>query len=240
MLLFSLGLSITVAPLTAAILAGVDQDEAGIGSAVNNAVARVAGLIATVAVGALVAAQFSSSLDRHLTGAPLTPRGQAAVAQAKRLTLGRPSVAGSRRAKRRRSPSHRTSPRSGLPRRHRRRRRARHHRRADRRRGDPQPPPRRPRQANAPAGSSPAPRSTPQDSTPPKQPELRAAARGAAFASAPTAGEARGGGRAAHGVEVFGEGADRVTASRSSCAVRIVLRPSRGSRHSCCRSPIGG
>ena len=93
-LLFSLGLSITVAPLTAAILAGVEIDEAGIGSAVNNAVARVAGLIATVAVGALVAAQFSSSLDRHLAGRPLTPRGQAAVAQAKRLTFGRPSVAG--------------------------------------------------------------------------------------------------------------------------------------------------
>jgi EmrB/QacA subfamily drug resistance transporter len=93
-LLFSLGLSITVAPLTAAILAGIDQTEAGIGSAVNNAVARVAGLIATVAVGAIVAAQFSSSLDRHLAGQPLTPRGQAAVAQAKRLTLGRPSVAG--------------------------------------------------------------------------------------------------------------------------------------------------
>ncbi len=93
-LLFSLGLSITVAPLTAAILAGVDQREAGIGSAVNNAVARVAGLIATVAIGALVAAQFSSSLDRKLAGRPLTPRGQAAVAEAKQLTLGRPSVAG--------------------------------------------------------------------------------------------------------------------------------------------------
>ncbi len=93
-LVFSLGLSITVAPLTAAILAGVDQREAGIGSAVNNAVARVAGLIATVAVGALVAAQFGSSLDQRLAGRPLTPRGQAAVAQAKQLTLGRPSVAG--------------------------------------------------------------------------------------------------------------------------------------------------
>jgi EmrB/QacA subfamily drug resistance transporter len=92
-LTFSLGLSITVAPLTAAILAGVDQDEAGIGSAVNNAVARVAGLIATVAIGALVAAQFSSSLDHHLAGRPLTPRGHAAVAEAKQLTLGRPSVA---------------------------------------------------------------------------------------------------------------------------------------------------
>ncbi|HEY1515141.1 MAG TPA: DHA2 family efflux MFS transporter permease subunit [Solirubrobacteraceae bacterium] len=93
-LVFSLGLSITVAPLTAAILAGVDQREAGIGSAVNNAVARVAGLIATVAVGALVAAQFSSSLDHRLAGEPLTPRGRAAIAQAKQLTLGRPSVAG--------------------------------------------------------------------------------------------------------------------------------------------------
>src|SRR3954454_12346805 len=93
-LLFSLGLSMTVAPLTAAILAGVSQDEAGIGSAVNNAVARVAGLIATVALGALVAAQFSASIDRHLSGRPLAPRGRAAVAQAKQLTFGRPSVAG--------------------------------------------------------------------------------------------------------------------------------------------------
>jgi EmrB/QacA subfamily drug resistance transporter len=93
-LVFSLGLSITVAPLTAAILAGIDQSEAGIGSAVNNAVARVAGLIATVAIGALVAAQFSASLDHQLAGLPLTPRAQAAVTEAKQLTLGRPSVAG--------------------------------------------------------------------------------------------------------------------------------------------------
>ena len=93
-LVFSLGLSMTVAPLTAAILAGIDENEAGIGSAVNNAVARVAGLIATVAIGALVAAQFSSSLDHKLAGQPLTARGRAAVAQAKELTLGRPSVAG--------------------------------------------------------------------------------------------------------------------------------------------------
>jgi EmrB/QacA subfamily drug resistance transporter len=93
-LVFSLGLSMTVAPLTAAVLAGIGQEDAGIGSAVNNAVARVAGLIATVAIGALVAAQFSSSLDHKLAGRPLTPGGRAAVAEAKQLTLGRPSVAG--------------------------------------------------------------------------------------------------------------------------------------------------
>jgi MFS family permease len=74
-LLFSLGLAITVAPLTAAVLARIEEAEAGIGSAVNNAVARVAGLIATVAIGAVVAGQFSASLDHKLAGRPLTPRG---------------------------------------------------------------------------------------------------------------------------------------------------------------------
>jgi EmrB/QacA subfamily drug resistance transporter len=93
-LVFSLGLSMTVAPLTAAVLAGVPETEAGIGSAVNNAVARVAGLLATVTVGALVAAQFSASLDQALGRRPLTRTGQAAVSEAKQLTLGRPSVAG--------------------------------------------------------------------------------------------------------------------------------------------------
>jgi EmrB/QacA subfamily drug resistance transporter len=92
-LAFSLGLSMTVAPLTSAVLAGVRENEAGIGSAVNNAVARVAGLIATVTIGALVAAEFGSSLDRTLSHRRLTRTGQAAVAEAKRLTLGRPSVA---------------------------------------------------------------------------------------------------------------------------------------------------
>jgi EmrB/QacA subfamily drug resistance transporter len=51
---FSLGLAITVAPLTAAILADADEHNAGIASGVNNAVARVAGLLATAAIGAVV------------------------------------------------------------------------------------------------------------------------------------------------------------------------------------------
>jgi hypothetical protein len=41
-----LGLSITVAPLTTAVLAAAGDDHAGIGSAINNGVARVAGLLA--------------------------------------------------------------------------------------------------------------------------------------------------------------------------------------------------
>jgi predicted MFS family arabinose efflux permease len=70
-ILFGIGLSITVAPLTAAILGDVKPEQAGIASAVNNAVARVAGLIAVAAVGAIVATQFGSVLDKqHLVGAP--------------------------------------------------------------------------------------------------------------------------------------------------------------------------
>jgi EmrB/QacA subfamily drug resistance transporter len=47
---FGLGLSLTVAPLTSAVLAGVEQRHAGIASGVNNAVARLAGLIAVAVV----------------------------------------------------------------------------------------------------------------------------------------------------------------------------------------------
>jgi hypothetical protein len=93
-LVFALGLSMTVAPLTAAVLAGVEAGQAGIASAVNNAVARVAGLLGTAAVGAAVAASFVSGLDDNLAGRPLGPPAQAAVAEAKRLPLGRPDTSG--------------------------------------------------------------------------------------------------------------------------------------------------
>ena len=58
LVLFSLGLSTTVAPLTATVLADADETDAGIASAINNAIARVAGLIGIAATGALVAADL--------------------------------------------------------------------------------------------------------------------------------------------------------------------------------------
>lgn len=50
-LLFGLGLSVTVAPLTSAVLGSIDPRRAGIASAVNNAVARIAGLLAIAMLG---------------------------------------------------------------------------------------------------------------------------------------------------------------------------------------------
>ena len=53
LVVFGLGLSITVAPLTAAVLAAVDPAQSGIGSAVNNAVSRIAGLVAVAFTGVI-------------------------------------------------------------------------------------------------------------------------------------------------------------------------------------------
>jgi hypothetical protein len=94
LLLFALGLSMTVAPLTAAVLADAAGGDAGIASGVNNAIARVAGLMGTAAVGAAVASSFASNLDQNLAGTRLGGAAQSAVESAKQLPLGRPDVHG--------------------------------------------------------------------------------------------------------------------------------------------------
>ena len=55
MLVFGVGLALTVAPLVATVLADADEHDAGIASAINNAIARVAGLIGVSVVGVVVA-----------------------------------------------------------------------------------------------------------------------------------------------------------------------------------------
>jgi EmrB/QacA subfamily drug resistance transporter len=58
-LLFGAGLTLTVAPLTSAVLSAVPSERSGIASAVNNAVSRIAGLVAVALLGVVV----SGSLD---------------------------------------------------------------------------------------------------------------------------------------------------------------------------------
>jgi EmrB/QacA subfamily drug resistance transporter len=59
---FSIGLSMIVAPLTATVLADATERDAGIASGVNNAIARVAGLLGIAVVGAVIAGS-SNALD---------------------------------------------------------------------------------------------------------------------------------------------------------------------------------
>jgi MFS family permease len=89
LLVFSLGLASTVSPLTATVLSDSDESNAGIASGVNNAIARIAGLIAIAAIGGAVSVQFRSTLAQQLSGVRLTAAARAAVAQAREETLAR-------------------------------------------------------------------------------------------------------------------------------------------------------
>ena len=62
LIVFSLGLSLIVAPLTATVLSDAGPSDAGVASGVNNAAARVAGLLGIAVVGAAVAGS-TNSLD---------------------------------------------------------------------------------------------------------------------------------------------------------------------------------
>jgi predicted MFS family arabinose efflux permease len=62
LLVFSVGLSMIVAPLTSTVLADAGERDAGIASGVNNAIARVAGLLGIAIVGAAIAGA-SNELD---------------------------------------------------------------------------------------------------------------------------------------------------------------------------------
>jgi predicted MFS family arabinose efflux permease len=59
LLVFGLGLSMTVAPLTATVLADADEGDAGIASAINNDIARVAGLVGISVIGVVAASTLN-------------------------------------------------------------------------------------------------------------------------------------------------------------------------------------
>jgi EmrB/QacA subfamily drug resistance transporter len=84
---FGLGLAMTVAPLTATVLADADESNAGIASGVNNAIARVAGLVTIAAVGAVVAASFESRLDEEVGAQASRPEVAAALEDAREQPL---------------------------------------------------------------------------------------------------------------------------------------------------------
>ncbi|MBW8059573.1 MAG: MFS transporter [Solirubrobacterales bacterium] len=91
-LVFSFGLSATVAPLTATVLDSVDPRHVGVASGANNGIARVAGLLAIAVLGVVISAQFGAKIDAELGERPLGPAGRTAVVRAKEKPLAVPST----------------------------------------------------------------------------------------------------------------------------------------------------
>lgn len=62
MLLFSIGMTLVVSPLSAAVMTAVEDEDTGAASGINNAVSRVAGLLAVAALGTLLAWAHAASM----------------------------------------------------------------------------------------------------------------------------------------------------------------------------------
>ena len=99
-LIFGLGLTMTVAPLTATVLGGVDEEHASLASGVNNAIARVAGLLAIARWARWCRRSSPRSLDTdtkafaHDAGVPAAVRSSKAHA----LSAQAPASVGPHRA----------------------------------------------------------------------------------------------------------------------------------------------
>ena len=90
-MVFGLGMSFTVAPLTAAVMGSVDNHFSGTASGINNATTRIANVFANAVFGALSVLFFSGALQNELKDVPLNHKQKQEI-MAEAVNLGNAAV----------------------------------------------------------------------------------------------------------------------------------------------------
>lgn len=86
MIVLGFGMAVSVAPLTTVVMGSIAQDRAGTASGINNAVARVASLLAIAVLGVVMVTEFGAQLNRSLAGGAI-PEGVRGELQSNAIKL---------------------------------------------------------------------------------------------------------------------------------------------------------
>jgi EmrB/QacA subfamily drug resistance transporter len=101
MVVLGFGMAVSVAPLTTSVMRAVDDHHAGVASGINNATARIAGMLAVAVLGMVAVAVFGKALDERIEKMPLSNESRELMrAEIPKLAEARvpPSIDGTQRS----------------------------------------------------------------------------------------------------------------------------------------------